>query len=261
MRHKPAKLSQSALDVVATEPRETAYSPIVVSGFVRAIEFALIIVVGRVLYLAYLGPKAELPWAYASAILTIATLCVLAFQSAELYDIHAFRRPINQMAKLVSAWSMVFLLGTAVTFFGKLGEEFSRVWFASFFGFGLFALMASRLALYTVVRSWMRQGRLTRRTVVVGGGEHGEGLIRVLRTQPDSDVRVIGIFDDRGDDRSPDTCGGLKKLGTRRRFHRILAPHPRRSCRLLAADLGRKPHPADAQKALGAADRHSSLGA
>ena len=60
----------------------------------------------------------------------------------------------------------------------------------------------------------MRQGRLTRRTVVVGGGEHGEGLIRVLRTQPDSDVRVIGIFDDRSDDRSPDSCGGLKKLGT-----------------------------------------------
>ena len=27
-------------------------------------------------------------------------------------------------------------------------------------------------------------------------------------------MRVIGIFDDRSDDRSPDTCGGLKKLGT-----------------------------------------------
>ena len=36
----------------------------------------------------------------------------------------------------------------------------------------------------------------------------------MLRTQPDSDVRVIGVFDDRTDDRSPDTCGGLKKLGT-----------------------------------------------
>ena len=64
-------------------------------------------------------------------------LRILAFQAAEIYDIHAFRRPINQMAKLVSAWSVVFLFGTAVTFFGKLGEEFSRVWFASFFGFGL----------------------------------------------------------------------------------------------------------------------------
>ena len=33
--------------------------------------------------------------------------------------------------------------------------------------------MASRLVLYNIVRRWMRQGRLTRRTVVVGGGNAG----------------------------------------------------------------------------------------
>jgi len=211
---KTAGLSQSALEVVAAEPTETAYSPIVVSGVVRAIEFTLIILIGGTLYFGYVGPDAGPVGAYATAMLTVAACGVLAFQATELYDIHAFRRPINQMAKLVAAWSMVFLLGLAVTFFGKLGGDFSRVWFASFFGFGLIGLMGSRLVLYTIVRRWMRQGRLTRRTVVVGGGETGEGLIRVLRTQPDSDVRVIGVFDDRSDDRSPDSCGGLKKLGT-----------------------------------------------
>lgn len=213
-QHKLAKLSQSALDVVANEPREAAYSAIVLSGFVRLTEFILILLIGFALYFGWVGPATQEPWVYASAVLTLACCSILAFQAAELYDIHAFRRPINQMAKLVSVWAIVFLLGTAVTFFGKLGEEFSRVWFASFFGFGLLALMASRLVLYTIVRRWMRQGRLTRRTVVVGGGETGESLIRVLRTQPDSDVRVIGVFDDRTDDRSPDTCGGLKKLGS-----------------------------------------------
>jgi Undecaprenyl-phosphate glucose phosphotransferase len=212
-RQKPPKLSQSALDVVANEPREAAYSPIVVSGFVRAIEFALIIVIGIAVYFGYLWSK-ETFAPYGIATLMIASLCVLAFQSVELYEVYAFRRPVNQMAKLVSTWSIVFLLGTAVTFFAKLGSDYSRVWFASFFGFGLFALLAFRLGLYTIIRGWMRQGRLTRRTVVVGGGEMGESLIRVLRTQPDSDVRVIGVFDDRTDDRSPDTCGGLKKLGT-----------------------------------------------
>jgi Undecaprenyl-phosphate glucose phosphotransferase len=213
-QRRPTRLSQSALDVVATEPTAAPYSPIVVSGFVRAIEFVLIILIGSTLYLGYVGPVMQSPWVYASAILTLAACCILAFQSAELYDTHAFRRPINQMAKLVSAWSVVFLLGTAITFFGKLGDDFSRIWFASFFGFGLIAMLGSRLALYTIVRRWMRQGRLSRRTVVVGGGDPGESLIRVLRTQPDSDVRVIGVFDDRTDDRSPETCGGLKKLGT-----------------------------------------------
>ena len=157
--------------MVATEPRETAYSPIVVSGVVRAIEFVLIILIGIAVYLAYLGPE-ELFTTYGVATLMIASLCVLAFQSVELYEVYAFRRPVNQMAKLVATWAIVFLLGTAVTFFAKLGGDYSRVWFASFFGFGLMALLASRLALYTVVRRWMRQGRLTRRTVVVGGGDY-----------------------------------------------------------------------------------------
>ena len=29
-----------------------------------------------------------------------------------------------------------------------------------------------------------------------------------------SDVRLVGVFDDRGDDRAPTTCAGLQKLGT-----------------------------------------------
>ena len=32
--------------------------------------------------------------------------------------------------------------------------------------------------------------------------------------QSDSDVRIVGVFDDRGDDRSPTPCAGLHKLGT-----------------------------------------------
>ncbi|MES1155025.1 MAG: undecaprenyl-phosphate glucose phosphotransferase, partial [Pseudorhodoplanes sp.] len=62
---KPAKLSQSALDVVATEPTETAFSPIVVSGVVRTIEFLLIILIGSALYWGYVGPVMKTPWVYA----------------------------------------------------------------------------------------------------------------------------------------------------------------------------------------------------
>src|SRR5688572_16164026 len=86
-RQKPARLSQSALDVVANEPREAAYSPIVVSGFVRAIEFVLIIVVGITVYIGYLWSQ-ETFAPYGIATLMIASLCVLAFQSVELYEVY-----------------------------------------------------------------------------------------------------------------------------------------------------------------------------
>ena len=44
-----------------------------------------------------------------------------------------------------------------------------------------------------------------------------------------------------------------------RRPGRVRAPHPHRSGDLLAADLGRRPHPADAQEAVGAAGRHPAV--
>jgi len=207
-------LSPAAIEVIEREPKASPYSAIVLAGIVRAIEFILINLIGIAIYFGYVGPDAASAWTYFGAVLLIAIFSVLAFQSIELYDIQAFRHPVTQLAKLVSAWSIVFLLGTAISFFAKYGDEFSRVWFASFYGFGLIALLGSRVIFYNIVRRWTRAGRLTRRTVVVGGGEAGDKLIQVLRTQKDSDVRVIGVFDDRNDDRAPDACGGLKKLGT-----------------------------------------------
>jgi Undecaprenyl-phosphate glucose phosphotransferase len=68
--------------------------------------------------------------------------------------------------------------------------------------------------LYGKVRRWSREGRLDRRAVLVGGGDPGEGLVKALGQQEDSEVRLLGVFDDRGDDRAPNFCGGLPKLGT-----------------------------------------------
>ena len=69
-------------------------------------------------------------------------------------------------------------------------------------------LLAFRRGLFIVVRRWTRQGRLTRRTAIVGGGPLGEALACALASQRDSDVRVVGLFDDRGDDRSPQSIAG-----------------------------------------------------
>ena len=63
------------------------------------------------------------------------------------------------------------------------------------------------------MRRWTREGRLDRRTVVVGADANGEALINSLAAQRDSDVHVVGVFDDRGDGRSAATCGGAPKLG------------------------------------------------
>jgi Undecaprenyl-phosphate glucose phosphotransferase len=108
----------------------------------------------------------------------------------------------------------VFLIAVGISFFAKAGDQFSRVWLAGFYVLGLGTLIAFRRALFLLVRRWTREGRLDRRTVVVGADRNGDSLIHSLEAQRDSDVRIIGVFDDRGDERSPASCEGVNKLGT-----------------------------------------------
>jgi Undecaprenyl-phosphate glucose phosphotransferase len=199
---------------VAAEPVAPAYSPIVVAGTVRLIEFALVMLVGLAVYAAYVVPIDGFEWYYVGAVAGIATLAMLAFQAADIYQIQAFRGHEKQYFRMASAWSVVFLIAIGLSFFAKAGDQFSRVWLGAFYVLGLVALVAWRRALFLLVRHWTREGRLDRRAVVVGGGGAGESLIEAIKAQRDSDVRIVGVFDDRGDDRSPTRLADRTKLGT-----------------------------------------------
>jgi Undecaprenyl-phosphate glucose phosphotransferase len=74
--------------------------------------------------------------------------------------------------------------------------------------------MAARLVTGHLVRRWTRDGRMERRAVIVGGGQAAEKLIRSIEKQPDNDIRICGIFDDRDNRRSPPIVAGYPKLGT-----------------------------------------------
>ena len=81
-------------------------------------------------------------------------------------------------------------------------------------------------------------------------------LIRDLAKADPAEVRLLGVFDDRGDARSPVDGRGLRQARQCRRSRRIRAPDAHRSRDLRAADHRRAAHPPDAAQALGAADRH-----
>ena len=103
-----------------------------------------------------------------------------------------------------------------MSFFAKAGDQFSRVWLGSFYVIGLRgAAGVPPRRCSSLVRRWTREGRLTRRTAIVGGGAAGEALVAAIRDQRDTDVRVIGLFDDRGDDRSPQAVGRRRASSAR----------------------------------------------
>ena len=132
------------------------------------IEFALVAGSGFAVYVAYVVPSHGFAWYYFAVILGISLLAMLAFQAADIYQVQAFRGHEKQYMRLASAWSVVFLIAICASFFAKVGDQFSRAWLGSFYVLGLFTLITFRRGLFLLVRRWTRQGRLDRRTVVVG---------------------------------------------------------------------------------------------
>ena len=211
-RQETTPLSDRAL-AIANRPTPAPISPIVLAGIVRMAEFVMIVMVGLAIFATYIRPVDGLFLQYLAAVVAIASLSTLAFQTADIYQVHAFRGHEKQYMRLASAWSVVFLIAIGASFFIKAGEMYSRVWLGSFYVGGLAALIFGRRMLFFAVRKWTREGRLTRRTVIVGGGEPGERVIAELRKQKDTGIEIIGWFDDRTGDRGGTDCAGEQKLG------------------------------------------------
>ncbi len=206
------RLSPAALAVTNQKVR-TAYSPVVLAGAVRIVDFLMLSLVGIAIYLGYVVRLDTFGWEYPSAIAAVSATAVICFQASGLYDIQVFRGHVRQTVRMVSTWAFVFLLFIGVSFFAKLGGSVSRFWLAAFFVVGLIALIAQRTALRSLVRRWARHGRLDRRTIIIGADINGEQLIHAIKAHEDSDIHVLGVFDDRNDARSLETCAGSPKLG------------------------------------------------
>jgi Undecaprenyl-phosphate glucose phosphotransferase len=206
------RLSQAALTLTNQKVRRP-YSPVVITGFVRLVDFVLLGLVGIALYLGYVVPISGFHWEYVAAIFGMTATAVICFQAADIYQVQVFRGQLRQSTRMISSWAFVFLLFIGASFFAKLGGEVSRLWLSAFFFIGLGTLIAERLFLRSMVRSWARQRRLDRRTIIVGSDQNGEQLVAALKAQNDSDIDVLGVFDDRNEDRALETCAGSPKLG------------------------------------------------
>lgn len=206
-----AKLAELA-NSIRTRANRRPYSGVVIAGFVRIVEFALLAAVSMTVYYFYVHPDEE-ALRYFSATMLIVLLATGALQSLRCYSTAALRAPLNQGLRIVGAWTFVFLIVMGLNFLFRLDGLFSRVWLVSLFFGGLAVFAITRAAALVLVRRMTRAGLIERRAVIVGGGHAGEQFLREVMRHPESDLRIYGVFDDRQDDRSPDIVAGFPKLG------------------------------------------------
>ena len=154
--------------------------------------------------------------AISPVIVAVAALSIVVFQSLHVYTSAGVPPSgARSCSRIAGGWALVFLVVFAAMFFLKLDGVVSRVWMAGWFvarlrRAGDRARDRSRGSSFELARA----GRLQQRAVVVGGGEIGADLLRDLAKSDEvRKSRMLGVFDDRSDERSPQTVEGYPKLG------------------------------------------------
>lgn len=203
-------LSAEAEAIIAA-PVERNVSGAVVVGVAQVIEAVLLAALGYGIYEYYV--ELGQPAFYVPVILASCLLANVLFNAGRTHRIASYRTLLNQLGRVLVAWTLVMTVLTVGIFFLKAGDLFSRVWVVSWYVGGAALLIAYRLALRALVMRWTAMGRLRRRTVVVGGGKDAEDLIGQIRASASNDIMLLGLFDDRIDDRSPEMVAGYPKLG------------------------------------------------
>ncbi|MDM9629296.1 undecaprenyl-phosphate glucose phosphotransferase [Rhizobium sp. S152] len=199
---------------IAAQFSDGTRSPSILIGQFRLFEFLSQMVIGLLAFLVWPGDGSE---AFSHRLLTaalIAGLLVIALQTIDTYSIPALRTRAHLLPRVFFGWAGVFVgvTGTIAVFKGLSWSQAQAdlAWFCA----GALFLLGSRFLVAYGIRNWARNGVMERRAVIVGGGEPAKDLIRILEQQRDNDIRICGIFDDRGEKRSPIMVAGYPKLGT-----------------------------------------------
>jgi Undecaprenyl-phosphate glucose phosphotransferase len=207
-------LNPQLAEIASNGAPDKSSSPVVLGGLVKLGEFFMLLAAGLAIDEVHVVPVWGRSPAYYLATAAMAAMAIIALQALGLYATSVLRAPIRHGLRIAAGWAIVFAVALAVLFFFQLGGAFSRGWLLSWFVVGLVLLAAERMAVAAVVRHLTHQGKLDRRTVIVGGGALADPVLRELAAQDDGDLRILGVFDDRTDERSPDMVAGYPKLGT-----------------------------------------------
>jgi len=211
---RPAgELNAYALQI-AEQFREGNQTPAIIIGQYRLFEFLSLLAVG--LAILFFGMTTDGHPFLSKAVVTVALsgLAIVFLQVADAYQIPILRAPQRFLQRILGPWAAAFIVMTLALLPFDVNNIYSfrllGIWFAT----GAVFLLVARLVFAYGIRHWARNGVMERRAVIVGGGEPAKELIRALEHQIDNDIRICGIFDDRGEKRSPVMVAGYPKLGT-----------------------------------------------
>lgn len=176
-----------------------------------AVDAAILIATGTAAFRLF-GDAATTPSIVAAWTAAVALLTLLELRRNWSYSIHALRRPVEQMGKVAKSAVTVLCLAAGAAYLVGL-PTFTPLTGTAWLVSTIILLTAMRFGLARLLASLTEAGRLVRRTVIVGGGPDAEHLIATLESGNHNELAILGVFDDRSDERSAASTAGYPKLG------------------------------------------------
>ncbi|MGF6903727.1 undecaprenyl-phosphate glucose phosphotransferase [Paraburkholderia sp. GAS348] len=132
------------------------------------------------------------------AFITFAVAFSLAsFPVFGLYESWRGRSMLRLIGKVSLAWVVMQACGLVLMFSLHRTDSISRLWLVYWTAITGGALIASRLATYSILRSVRYAGMNLRNVAVVGCGAHCQHVVRKVEASPSSGFRASAMFDVR----------------------------------------------------------------
>jgi Undecaprenyl-phosphate glucose phosphotransferase len=184
-------------------------------GIVLAFDVCALWALGLFALMSISPNKAFDDYLPALTIFVIPLLTVYILQRIWAYTIPSLGAFPRQVRSMLVALSGAFILVMGVLFIaGGFDVVGHRRWMLFWLVSSVIGMVLFRRATASAVKHAEAKGELARRAVIIGGGKASEDLIERLEKGGERAIRILGIFDDRGGERSPEKVGRHSKIGT-----------------------------------------------
>ena len=138
-------------------------------------------------------------------------LCLFLLRSFGLYE---FRNLANAMLAIAKSWITTAAVGIILYEYSSwIDLGLTNGWIKIWLGLTAVYFVLSRTFIRIWIRPIVKLGHERQRIAIVGGGKAAEEAITTLEHSKKLDIEIIGLFDDRFDNRSPESVRKHKKIG------------------------------------------------
>jgi Undecaprenyl-phosphate glucose phosphotransferase len=198
----------------------------IIAGLTAILDACALAAGGWLIYLLYVAPvypDLSAKYGVAVGLMTLANLQALYL--AGLYRFGRLIHPLSQLGRINATPTLVFLAVLGCAFALKISDQYSRVWFFSWWLYSCGSLVLVRFAVAALLRRLSAAGYIGRNIVIYGASEQARALIRHIEGVNEPWNRIVGVFDDRIERSDPEVLGypvlgDLRELLQWSRIHR-----------------------------------------